>query len=426
MTNRATRRRDAAVTARLNTLKADYERAIIAKDFERALAFTRQASAIAPIPAVLTDQALCLLRLERNQEAYELYRRLAQNLSSESVFDGLTEACGRLGKSEEAAAYGTLALAHKDRAVNKLPRQVLPAVSPPHFEAGTPDRNIIAFTLYGASPRYCETAVLNVAAARELLPGWSCRFYCDDSVPRDVIRRLHGAGARVVFPPAEIRSAIHPTMWRFLIADDPSVSRFLVRDADSLIGVREKTAVDAWLASDRWFHVMRDYYTHTELILAGLWGGCGGVFDDMAAAMVDFINRGDYKSSHLDQHFLRAAVWPTIRQSVLSHDSQFAFFNNEPFPEHAPPASTPEQHVGANVGAPSIAVACPHPDGTRVEWSLVDAASAIVCQYSATVARATFSTHLPRAYVDAISAGLWKIHWTIATAGQRQRDDVEG
>lgn len=60
--------------------------------------------------------------------------------------------------------------------------------------------------------------------------------------------------------------------------DDPTIKRFLIRDADSIVSHREKAAVDAWLKSDKWFHLMRDNYSHTELILAGMWGGCTGIF----------------------------------------------------------------------------------------------------------------------------------------------------
>ena len=32
--------------------------------------------------------------------------------------------------------------------------------------------------------------------------------------------------------------------------------------------------------SPYYFHLIRDYFTHTELILAGLWGGCTGVLNN--------------------------------------------------------------------------------------------------------------------------------------------------
>jgi tetratricopeptide (TPR) repeat protein len=45
--------------------------------------------------------------------------------------------------------------------------------------------------------------------------------------------------------------------WRFQVANDPEVGRFAVRDCDSVVSLRERHAVEEWLAGDRWFHVMR-------------------------------------------------------------------------------------------------------------------------------------------------------------------------
>ena len=45
---------------------------------------------------------------------------------------------------------------------------------------------------------------------------------------------------------------------------------YWVRDADSVVNVREKVAVEEWLASTRHFHLMRDHYDHSELVLAGM------------------------------------------------------------------------------------------------------------------------------------------------------------
>jgi hypothetical protein len=56
-----------------------------------------------------------------------------------------------------------------------------------------------------------------------------------------------------------------------------------VRDADSVLNLRERLAVDDWLASGRWFHIMRDWWSHTDLVLAGMWGGVAGVLPPCAA-----------------------------------------------------------------------------------------------------------------------------------------------
>ncbi len=129
---------------------------------------------------------------------------------------------------------------------------------PPRFDPRRPERNVIAYSLWGDAPRYLETAVHNAQIAPDLYPAWHCRFYCDDTVPAAVRERLTSLGATVVMkarPPMRHASLF----WRFLVADDPTVDRFLVRDADSLLTVRERVAVDDWLLGEQPFHAMRDW-----------------------------------------------------------------------------------------------------------------------------------------------------------------------
>mgnify|MGYP006292180853 FL=1 len=45
-----------------------------------------------------------------------------------------------------------------------------------------------------------------------------------------------------------------------------------MRDADSVLNIRERAAVDDWLASGAAFHVMRDHPVHCDLMLAGMGG----------------------------------------------------------------------------------------------------------------------------------------------------------
>ena len=51
-------------------------------------------------------------------------------------------------------------------------------------------------------------------------------------------------------------------MWRFETIDDPDVEINMSRDTDTRILLREKLAVDEWLASGKTFHIMRDHPHH--------------------------------------------------------------------------------------------------------------------------------------------------------------------
>jgi hypothetical protein len=112
------------------------------------------------------------------------------------------------------------------------------------------------------------------------------------------------------------KTAFSGLFWRFLVADDPEVDRYLVRDADSIVNVQERLAIDEWVASGRHFHVMRDFWPHTGLMLAGLWGGVRGALPphapQIAALLAKEATRDarEYPERTLDQRFLREVVWP--------------------------------------------------------------------------------------------------------------------
>ncbi len=133
--------------------------------------------------------------------------------------------------------------------------------------------------------------------------------------------------------------------WRFLVANDPGVGRFLVRDADSVLNLRERLAVDEWLASGRWFHIMRDWWSHTDLVLAGMWGGVAGALPPLAPLMADY-QPGTMETPNIDQWFLRDSLWRYLRQSVLVHDRCFTPPGVVSWPQVAPPGN---EHVGQDL-----------------------------------------------------------------------------
>ena len=217
----------------------------------------------------------------------------------------------------------------------------------PAFDPSQPQCQIISFSLFGADPKYCEGAVRNAEAVAYLYPGWTCRFHIDGSVPGSVLDALRRHDAQVIAMDGRWPAVTHGTLWRFLVADDQAVNRWIVRDADSLLNLREATAVQEWLASDRHFHVMRDHFDHSELILAGMWGGVRGALPPLQPLIDTFLaSRPGVLTRTADQELLREVLWPTIRASVLCHDSQFSFGDRRNFPAcGALPAG---QHVGCD------------------------------------------------------------------------------
>jgi len=91
--------------------------------------------------------------------------------------------------------------------------------------------------------------------------------------------------------------------------------------------------------------VMRDWWTHTDPVLAGMWGGTAGALPWPMCAMIDGFHANKVMTANWDQWFLGARVWPLIRDSVLVHDRLFASHAARPFPGETPAGN---RHVGQN------------------------------------------------------------------------------
>jgi hypothetical protein len=322
-----------------------------AKDFGAAAQAWEWARKTQPdFSAVSQNLGLCLILTERPREAVvELTRALEESPDDFNVLDGLAHAYGKLGEVEKARQYGERSLLAKDRLAKEPPPGfTLPSQAAPPFRIDRPQENVISFSLFGAQERYLRGAVKNAVIATGLYPGWQCRFYCDDAVPAKIRAALVEAGAVVKMMPRPNRFS-DGLFWRFLAADDPTVVRFLMRDCDSVMNIRERRAVDEWLASSRLFHVMRDNPAHVDLMLAGLWGGVARLLPPLQKLLEGFSYNPVTESRTADQLFLGRIVWPMVKSHCLIHDSVFRVFGAQPFPVGAD--LPPGRHVGDNDAA---------------------------------------------------------------------------
>jgi tetratricopeptide (TPR) repeat protein len=306
-------------------------RAMRLRDYAVAAEYSARACQDLPDDRVARMNGLVsLLQLGRFDEAIAVGRAgIARDPGAFAYHDGLAEALSRAGRIDEARGHGTLSLVFKDQEATGTARD-LSEVSVKPFSPG--EQNVIAFSLFGDGERYCRGAIANAKACPFIYPGWRCRFYVDVSVPDELRRQLGENGADVLLV-GGLPAAAFGTFWRMMVANDPAVDRYLVRDADSVINVRERVAVDEWIESGRHFHIMRDQVLQSELVLAGMWGGVAGAFPALLEEIQAFVRDAQQSRGRTaDQEFLRERLWPTIRQSVLVHDSQFAFGERRDFP----------------------------------------------------------------------------------------------
>lgn len=295
---------------------------------------------------VLLNLAACLSRAGRTPEAVQRARDyLARDANEPLAWDILCNGLHSLGQEAEAAEAGTQALMLKDRISTAA--HALGASSPPALVASAQDAarsvDVIAFSLWGAEPRYLWGALDNLLAAKSLFQGWQVRISVDETVPAAWQAAFVELGATLEHQAAG-QTLRQRLCWRFLVANDPTVRRFLVRDIDSVLNPRDQAAVAAWLNSGKRFHVMRDWWTHTDLILAGMWGGMAGVLPRIDELLAKYRPRA-METPNVDQWFLRDCVWPFLRDDCLVHDRCFHPPGRQPWPVPAPAGNL---HVGQN------------------------------------------------------------------------------
>ncbi|KAG2381364.1 hypothetical protein C9374_006353 [Naegleria lovaniensis] len=208
----------------------------------------------------------------------------------------------------------------------------------------TKKKNVVSYSLYGNNPKYVIGAIRNAELVKYILPGWICRFYHDQSVPQDILATLREMGSELVDMSARedhSKQAYSGTFWRFLVADDETVERFLVRDTDSRLNPREAAAIEEWIQSGFAVHSMRDHPNHNYRFNAGMWGAVRGAIPDMKGKIKAWSDKSHYIA---DQTFLANVIWPLVKDKTLSHDSYHcnAHPNSRPFPTRR----IMKEHVG--------------------------------------------------------------------------------
>ena len=266
-------------------------------------------------------------------QAFQYIVRYGEDLT---MLDALKIAYFYTGKVEEAIRYGQRALELRDEEARRVPTtaKMIEPSGPPS------GRNVISFSLWGATPFYCYGAMINLILSPTVYPGWTCRFYVDASVPRACIDFLADNGADVRKIEDEYPGV--GLFQRFLVMNDPTVGRFLVRDCDARLSVAEADLVEQWINSSYPFHVVRDHVLHNELMIGCLWAGrtdCGINIVELMRRYFAGVPTARY--GH-DQFMLGRQLWPLIRSRCLVHDKYYRLPG-----VHTVALRDPKSHFGA-------------------------------------------------------------------------------
>jgi protein O-GlcNAc transferase len=184
---------------------------------------------------------------------------------------------------------------------------------------------IISFSLWGDNPKYTVGALKNAELAPVIYPGWLCRFYVDKTVPKNIYSELSSMSNTEVIH-KDSYGDWTSMFWKFESSYDANAKIIIFRDTDSRLSLREKSAVDEWLNSDKAFHIMRDHPYHNFPILGGMWGYKNNNKYPMQILLESFNKTNNYGT---DYRFFAEQLYPLIGEDKIVHDE---FFDNKPFP----------------------------------------------------------------------------------------------
>ena len=308
------------------------------RDWAPALALAEELNRRQPGLARLQKAGIATLsNMKRFGETIaQAQQYIAEHGEDLTILDTLKVAHFYTGKTEEAIRHGQRALDLRDAEAcrNPLPFALKEPSGPPS------GHNVISFSLWGTAPFYGYGAMINLVLSRTIYPGWTCRFYVDATVPPACVAFLRDNGADVRNIEDEYPGV--GLFQRFLVMNDATVGRFLVRDCDARLSADEADLVRRWTASDYPFHAVRDHVMHNELMIGCTWAGrtdCG--IDIVELMRRYFINGPTAKYGH-DQRMLGLMLWPLIRNRCLVHDRHYRLAG-----VHTIPLAEREDHFGA-------------------------------------------------------------------------------
>jgi hypothetical protein len=207
------------------------------------------------------------------------------------------------------------------------------------------EKRAVVFGLYGNNPKYTEGLMRNLYTFKELYPNWDAVVFMDSaSVPAEIVARAKATGAVVKTSPNYNHASA-----RFYIADMKEYDRFVVRDCDSRLMLREVAAVADWIEQD-WaiLHGMRDTKGHLDPLLGGMWGARSQELRNKLQAKFGNPSLQDLYEEYIakkregkeaiygdDQGFLKEVVLQAVgEESFLSHETTLchAFSHSRGFP----------------------------------------------------------------------------------------------
>ncbi|MEM9535021.1 MAG: ATP-grasp fold amidoligase family protein [Cyanobacteria bacterium P01_E01_bin.45] len=293
----------------------------------------------------LNIRAVALTRLGQYSNALADCQLILQiNPTVVTAWEGLAVNASQLNQWAMATSAGEKALMLKDEHSKHFKTRAhstaTPAVTTREWERDRFGQNVIAFSVLRNNPKHLRGAVHNLIEISKLYSEWIPRFYVDRSIPDGFSQLVQDFGGQVVLED-ESQSPRQKRYRHLNVIHDPTVRRFLIRTVDAVVSVREAEAVNQWIGSDRCFHIMRDWWSHLELVPLGMWGGYAGVMGDLSDRISEAAKptrTGFWK--HNQETTIQDFLWGVMQNSCLIHDRFYRVFDAVPWPNPTPPQNS--------------------------------------------------------------------------------------
>ena len=183
------------------------------------------------------------------------------------------------------------------------------------------ESNVISLSLNTNNLDFVNGAFRNLMLAKRLLPNWQVRVYAGTVVEKRHTDILTSFGAHVVSVSSKIN--IPHALWPYMVADDPTVSRFIVRNVTHRLSCHQSRLLIGWLETGCNYHTIRDLEWHAKYALVpDLFGAVSSQFHVILGNSVYSAIRLALANNNIsdDIDFLNSLLLPKI-YNYMSHDS---------------------------------------------------------------------------------------------------------
>jgi hypothetical protein len=129
--------------------------------------------------------------------------------------------------------------------------------------------------LWGGESIYNQGAIQNAKQISEIYPNWKMVVFHSQKTSKKILNELVSLDCLCI----KADESFYGMFWRFFAHDLADADYIIFRDVDSRLSLREKFAVEEWIASGKSAHCIRDHPLHRiparcayPSFLGGMWG----------------------------------------------------------------------------------------------------------------------------------------------------------